>query len=587
MPNPTSKLEVDGQIKSTSLFGHGIVQSFGGVSLGTYIDDNYAGWFGTNSNHPLWFYVNGGFASMVIDTTGQVGIGTIAPDVSAALDVSSTTKGFLPPRMTAADRSAIATPAEGLLVYQTDAPAGLYYYSGGAWTILSSGANNWAYNGANISNTNSGNVGIGASNPTSKLEVAGQIKSTGSNAGIVQEAGDISLGTYIGGENAGWFGTNSNHPLWFYVNNGLASMAIDTTGKVGIGTTNPQSLLEIQYNPYNYTQLGYTNSTLNMTYHHQLANEGDGQAALYGLRTRDAQNDGTSYGLDYSNTALRGYSFWGDLYSFGTSGYNYNDFSRCGGILGAEVNGFYWGSLGYRASSFTNYGGYFTSSGSGAGKSSQASTSIGIGAWGDLMGADIHGKIYGIYAEGGNYATFSNGPVYKNNIDVHLQKNSTGTNSALYTNVSTDVTVQTSGVATLSNGRTSIVFDKVFAESVSSGAPVIVTVTPVGKSNGVYLDQVSKSGFTVVENNDGRSNVTVNYIAIAKRAGYENPNLSPEVVDAEYTGKMERGLHNDADTQTNGEGLYYENGNLVVGKHSSTLPDPNKPSEESYLPKSK
>ncbi len=364
-------------------------------------------------------------------------------------------------------------------------------------------------------------------------------------------------------------------------------MAIDTTGKVGIGTTNPQSLLEIQYNPYNYTQLGYTNSTLNMTYHHQLANEGDGQAALYGLRTRDAQNDGTSYGLDYSNTALRGYSFWGDLYSFGTSGFNYNDFSRCGGILGAEVNGFYWGSLGYRASSFTNYGGYFTSSGSGAGKSSQASTSIGIGAWGDLMGADIHGKIYGIYAEGGNYATFSNGPVYKNNIDVHLQKNSTGTNSALYTNVSTDVTVQTSGVATLSNGRTSIVFDKVFAESVSSGAPVIVTVTPIGKSNGVYLDQVSKSGFTVVENNDGRSNVTVNYIAIAKRAGYENPNLSPEVVDAEYTGKMERGLHNDADTQTNGEGLYYENGNLVVGKHSSTLPDPNKPSEESYLPKSK
>jgi hypothetical protein len=282
VPNPTSKLEVGGQIKSTGGY-FGIVQEAEGKSLGTYIGGEYAGWFGTISNHPLWFYVNGGLASMAIDTTGQVGIGTIAPDVSAALDVSSSNKGFLPPRMTAADRSAIATPAEGLLVYQTDAPAGLYYYSGGAWAILSSGANNWANDGANISNTNSGNVGIGASNPTSKFEVAGQIKSTDFYSGIVQEAGNISLGTYIGGENAGWFGTNSNHPLWFYTNNGYASMVIETTGKVGIGTISPQSLLEIQYNPYNYTQLGYTNSTLNMTYHHQLANEGDGQAALYGL----------------------------------------------------------------------------------------------------------------------------------------------------------------------------------------------------------------------------------------------------------------------------------------------------------------
>jgi hypothetical protein len=38
-------------------------------------------------------------------------------------------------------------------------------------------------------------------------------------------------------------------------------------------------------------------------------------------------------------------------------------------------------------------------------------------------------------------------------------------------------------------------------------------------------------------------------------------------------------LHNDGDTQTNGEGLYYSNGQLIVGIHPSTLPDPNKPQE--------
>jgi len=65
----------------------------------------------------------------------QVGVGTSSPDASAALEVSSTTKGFLPPRMTATQRAAIASPATGMMVYQTDGTAGLYVYSGSAWII--------------------------------------------------------------------------------------------------------------------------------------------------------------------------------------------------------------------------------------------------------------------------------------------------------------------------------------------------------------------------------------------------------------------------------------------------------------------
>jgi hypothetical protein len=50
----------------------------------------------------------------------QVGIGTVTPDASAILDLESGTKGFLPPRMTLAQINAIATPAEGLIVYCLD-----------------------------------------------------------------------------------------------------------------------------------------------------------------------------------------------------------------------------------------------------------------------------------------------------------------------------------------------------------------------------------------------------------------------------------------------------------------------------------
>jgi len=50
---------------------------------------------------------------------GNVGIGTATPNASASLDVSSTTRGFLPPRMTTAQRDAISSPAAGLVIYNT------------------------------------------------------------------------------------------------------------------------------------------------------------------------------------------------------------------------------------------------------------------------------------------------------------------------------------------------------------------------------------------------------------------------------------------------------------------------------------
>jgi hypothetical protein len=63
------------------------------------------------------------FFTLLLATSGlfaQVGIGTTTPVASAALDVTSTTKGFLPPRMTEAQRDDIASPATGLQVYCTD-----------------------------------------------------------------------------------------------------------------------------------------------------------------------------------------------------------------------------------------------------------------------------------------------------------------------------------------------------------------------------------------------------------------------------------------------------------------------------------
>ncbi len=64
---------------------------------------------------------------------GQVGINNSTPDASAQLDVSSTTKGLLLPRLTKSQRDAIASPAAGLMIYQTDNIPGLRVYNGTNW----------------------------------------------------------------------------------------------------------------------------------------------------------------------------------------------------------------------------------------------------------------------------------------------------------------------------------------------------------------------------------------------------------------------------------------------------------------------
>ncbi|MBE0392938.1 hypothetical protein [Flavobacterium sp. PL002] len=71
-------------------------------------------------------------------TVAQVGIGTVTPDATAVLDVSSTTKGMLTPRMTTTQRNAITTPANGLMVYDTTLKS-FYYYDTTitAWVSMS------------------------------------------------------------------------------------------------------------------------------------------------------------------------------------------------------------------------------------------------------------------------------------------------------------------------------------------------------------------------------------------------------------------------------------------------------------------
>jgi len=74
--------------------------------------------------------------TLYVDETSasvHIGGGATAPEATAVLEVNSTTKGFLFPRMTSAQRLAIGSPATGLMVYQTDSREGVYIYKSFGW----------------------------------------------------------------------------------------------------------------------------------------------------------------------------------------------------------------------------------------------------------------------------------------------------------------------------------------------------------------------------------------------------------------------------------------------------------------------
>ncbi|MFH2095150.1 MAG: hypothetical protein ABIJ16_05570 [Bacteroidota bacterium] len=71
---------------------------------------------------------------------------------SAMLDVKSTSKGFLAPRLTSVQRTAIISPVAGLLVYDTTV-GGYYYYNGSVWLNITTGGSTgafWSYASPNI-----------------------------------------------------------------------------------------------------------------------------------------------------------------------------------------------------------------------------------------------------------------------------------------------------------------------------------------------------------------------------------------------------------------------------------------------------
>ena len=166
--------------------------------------------------------------------TGSVTIGgqTTSPVTtvasSAQLEVISTTKGFLPPRMTTAQRDAITSPADGLIIYNTD-NSRLEIRAGSAWltlvTLTGTGALTFAAGGTNQNVTLTpsgtgntvlnGNVGIGTASPNAKLDIRTSPTSISDPGAGYLGIGTTTVGAATAGAGAVRYSTESGAGLEF------------------------------------------------------------------------------------------------------------------------------------------------------------------------------------------------------------------------------------------------------------------------------------------------------------------------------------------------------------------------------------
>ncbi len=185
----------------------------------------------------------------------SIGIGTTSPAGSAMLDISSTTKGLLIPRMSTAQRTAIGSPAIGLMVYDNTTNS-FWYYNGGSWVSISGSATLTLpyYNAVNVNDSafhikNSGATAI-AGEGVANTGVAGVSNSSHGVEGSSVSGSGVYGNSFSGhGMNAYSFNGNgvtanstNGYAVYGFSNNANATVYGTNSNGLGVGVQGNASL---------------------------------------------------------------------------------------------------------------------------------------------------------------------------------------------------------------------------------------------------------------------------------------------------------------------------------------------------------
>jgi hypothetical protein len=480
------------------------------------------------------------------------------PDASAMLDIKSNTRGLLLPRMTAAQRLAIANPANGLLVYQTDGQIGFYYNSGTpsapSWLAVGGGSS-WTLGGNSLTGT--GSLGTTSNNGIDFIS-NGQTRGRLSNLGefVMGATSTIQTGDLMAGV------SNSSFP--FAVNGYSGFNGAGVFGTISGGTT---QFAGVQ-GEYESSSSGIFNTAgVRGTNRSQVAGTGFRTLAAIGPRA----------GVIGNTTAT------GGQYSFGLHGSMGSTDIRCGGILGDDF-GIALGSLGYYSANLSDYSVYGfgnayqqgVPSGRTTNSLTTPNTHIGLGIYGGVMGGWMRGLVYGTHTKGERYSLYVDGKTYTNQPIAELVTNADGSRTAAYGLSTQQPEVYARGKAVLQNGKLDIQFDELFRNTASTNPDdIVITVSPLGNSKGLYISRQDAKGFSVQENDNGNSTLSFCWIAIATRKDAAAITHSPELLRADFDNKMNGVMFNDNNKTDRPQPIWWDGNNIRFDNPPAKQIDPN------------
>jgi hypothetical protein len=456
-------------------------------------------------------------ALFVDGANDNVGLGTNTPDNSAQLDLGDNDRGILINRVALSGTTTaapITAPANGLMVYNTsssnvgnanEVTPGFYYWNGSAWVRVE-GWSTTGNAGTNATNNflgttdfttlvfrtdntermyidQAGTVGVGnapftnvalrVNNPAQPYGVHSQTASTNGVAVYGEDTGSGGLGIYgTSANNHGIFGITSYTGSSFLIG-GIIGWGSGADGANGVlAVANQQA-----------------SSRSNM-----------GIRAVSGSTTSISSNEILNIGVNSNATDLALYAISeGPITSLGEMEAARFQTNYTGSAINADTRDPRAELAGYTNNSQQGggnmyYGGYFYSGGSDSNSS-----------WA-YAGARYNNTNYKIIGNG-NVSTIVDGATRGSSKKV------------MFAPEAPEVLLEDYGTGRLVNGRADIQIDPIFANNiqVDSNHPLKVFIQLEGDCNGTHVTNKSKNGFTVVELQQGRSNVEFSWHIVANR----------------------------------------------------------------------